>query len=194
MRVRPWRRVDAGPVAPTIAGRLGLPGLLEDHDARWASACREPTAPRRSTPAPRDRRTAGRQKPGRPARGRRAARWQRASGGRAPARRGRCMRRFAARMRAASRSCSTNSALRAPRLSASMPSPPEPANRSSTRRPGARRGEIALLLVGLEAALVGQRLEHGEDRALDQVRGRPCLRGGAQSAGRGRCPKSRARR
>jgi hypothetical protein len=35
-------------------------------------------------------------------------------------------------------------------------------------RPGERRREVAVL-IGLETALVGQRLEHREDRALDEV-------------------------
>ena len=46
-------------------------------------------------------------------------------------------------------------------------------------RPRQRSREVTVL-VRLEAALVGQRFEHREDRALDQVSRRPCLGGGAQ--------------
>ena len=46
----------------------------------------------------------------------------------------------------------------------------------------------------LEPALVGQRLEHREDGALDQVGGRPRLGRGAQMPAAGACPRSRARR
>ena len=55
-----------------------------------------------------------------------------------------------------------------------MPSAARAGEQVEHARPGQRRGQVAVL-VWLEAALVGQRLEHREDRALDQVGRRPCV-------------------
>ena len=110
---RLWRTARGPPRSSAAAGPA-LPSALRG--LRW----------------PRRRRTADRQRPGR----RRAHAAQAAPTG-AWCTRARSSspvsRRLDWMMRAASRSCSTNSADCAPRLSASMPSPPEPANRSSTR-------------------------------------------------------------
>ena len=168
MRVRPWRRVCVSGSSPTVEGGSAPGGLLEhDHARRQQQPWSRQRFDRCVAGRPRPR-TADRQTPGRPASARCAARRPLAPGVPRARSATSALSRLAWMMRdrgAVALDEFGRPGAAAERLDAQ---PARAGEQVEHARPGQRRGQVAVF-VWLEAALVGQRFEHRENGALDQV-------------------------